>query len=309
MSNAVYLESSALGVTLHSQGASLVQVLFKTRNVNLLLDTSQLPANLIKQFCIGGTVGPYAGRLRQTDSATGKSMVLLHGGDAALHRADWQVTQMDKTRAVRYATTLKHGDGGLPGDREFGVNYTLADDRLIIDLTATTTHDTPISMTNHAYFTLGARWASELSLSINAQSVLVTDSALCPTGQLQPVAETPLDFTCERKLAGVLGQWPQGLDHSYVLDSTPQNALIPKPVASLVNRLSGICLTVATTQPCLQAYTASQLTAPLKPFSAVCLEAQGFPNGPACGLGGEQSMLAAGQQVTQRIVYQITEVL
>jgi len=78
-------------------------------------------------------------------------------------------------------------------------------------------------------------------------------------------------------------------------------------VAVLSNPGNGISLHVATSQSCVQVYTASQLRAPLNPYSAICLEAQGFPNGPHHALGRTESILSAGHTVTQRIVYQITD--
>lgn len=307
MSNVIYLESPTLAVSLSNRGARLVQLLAKRQNLSLLLDTAQVSTELIDRFCIGGTVGPFAGRLRRIDAINGQSAVLLHGNEAALHRADWLLERGSQSNAATYSISRRHGEGGLPGDRDFSVAYTLLENSLMIDLSVTTTHDTPISMTNHAYFTLGATSVSALWLQINAQSVLLTDSEQCATGGSMAVAGTPLDFASERLLSDALMEHPDGLDHSYVLASGGRNALAPDHVASLVNRANGVSLDIATTQPCLQVYTASQLTTPLRPFSAICLEAQGFPNGPNHALGHSESWLAAGQTTTQRIVYRINE--
>ena len=307
MSNFTYLESSNLGAMLTSRGAGLAQLISKGRNIELLLDASQWAADLIDQFCIGGTVGPYAGRLQHKNGVTGESSVLLHGSNSGLHRLDWRLDHTDHAITASYSTSLNHGDGGLPGDREFSVRYTLENDRLVIDLAATSNRDTPISLTNHAYFTLGARSVSDLSLQINAHSVLETDSLQCATGALLPVANTGLDFTGQRLLADVQG--PLDLDHSYVLDSTAHVGFAPNHLAMLSNPANGISLKVSTTQPCLQVYTASKLAKPLIPYSAICLEAQGFPNGPNHPLGYGASILRAGHSVTQRIVYQISETL
>ena len=305
MNDFIRLESSSLSVTLGSRGARLVQLTCKRHGVELLLDSPRLPAELIDQFCIGGTVGPYAGRLRRTHPVTGESMVLLHGGEAALHRLDWHLMQRDGATSAAYVTCLGHGDGGLPGDREFGVVYTLEDNRLIIDLTAKSSHDTPISMTNHAYFTLGTQSACELSLSLSAHRVLATDTLQCATGELLPISGTHLDFTRERSLADPQTAQPIALDHSYVIEAAASQPLTPGVAARLVNPINGISLAVATNQPYLQVYTASHLTAPLRAHSAICLEAQGLPNGPNLILGESDSVLAAGDSFAKRIVYQV----
>ena len=307
MSNITHLESSALAVELSNRGARLVQLISKQQNVSLLLDTAQVSTDLIDQFCIGGTVGPFAGRLRQAQAINGESTVLLHGSEGALHRVDWVLEQSHHASAASYSIRRQHGEGRLPGDRDFSVTYTVLDNRLMIDLMATTTHDTPISLTNHAYFTLGARSVSELMLQINAKSVLGTDDRQCATGESLAVAGTQLDFTQARSLSSAHGHGCRDLDHSYVLEPSLSGRLATESVAVLSNPGNGISLHVATSQPCLQVYTASQLRAPLNPYSAICLEAQGFPNGPHHALGRTESILSAGHTVTQRIVYQITD--
>ena len=307
MTNLIHLESRTLGAAVSCHGASLTQLISKKRHVELLLDSSLLAAALIDEFCIGGTAGPYAGRLRQAKSSAGESTVLLHGGESALHRLDWRLEHTDHATTVRYVTSLSHGEGGLPGARNFGVSYTLVDDCLIIELAASTSHDTPVSLTNHAYFTLGARSVSELMLQINAKSVLGTDDRQCATGESLAVAGTQLDFTQARSLSSAHGHGCRDLDHSYVLEPSLSGRLATESVAVLSNPGNGISLHVATSQPCLQVYTASQLRAPLNPYSAICLEAQGFPNGPHHALGRTESILSAGHTVTQRIVYQITD--
>ena len=307
MSSVTHLESPTLAVTLSNRGARLVQLEAKRQNLLLVLDTAQVSTDLIDQFCIGGTVGPFAGRLRQVDANTGQAALLLHGNEAALHRADWILERRSQPNVATYIVSRGHGEGGLPGDCDFSVTYTLSDNSLVMDLTATTTHDTPISLTNHAYFTLGATSVSDLSLQMNAQSVMLTDSEQCATGGSMPVAGTPLDYTHERSLRDALVAYPAGLDHSYVLASGRRDAPSLDRVATLINRANGLSLDIATTQPCLQVYTASQLTTPLRPFTAICLEAQGFPNGPNHALGRSASWVSAGQATTQRIVYRITE--
>jgi len=307
MTTTITLESHSLAVTLSRHGARLVQLIAKRPNSELLLDTSCSDRALIDQCCLGSTVGPYAGRLRQADPITGLPSVMLHGGSAALHRADWALTHTHQPHTACYTTALKHNEGGLPGDRQFSVAYTLSNNSLTIDLTASTTHSTPINLTNHAYFTLGAKSVRELSLTVRAHSVLATDDAQCPTGELLPVAATALDLIGSRPLADVLVQLPNGLDHSYVLESDLSNTERLNEVAVLNNMATGMSLSIATTQPCLQVYTAAQLTAPLQPFSAICLEAQGFPDGPHHSWGKHTSVLPAGQTRSQRIVYRMMD--
>ena len=117
MSNVTHLESPKLAVTLSNRGARLVQLVAKRQNLPLLVDTARVATELIDQFCIGGTVGPFAGRLRQIDATNAQSALLLHGNEAALHRVDWILEPSRQPNVATYTVRRRHGEGGLPGDR------------------------------------------------------------------------------------------------------------------------------------------------------------------------------------------------
>jgi len=242
MTNLIHLESRTLGAAVSCHGASLTQLISKKRHVELLLDSSLLAATLIDEFCIGGTVGPYAGRLRQTNSSTGESTVLLHGGESALHRLDWRLEHTDHATTVRYVTSLSHGEGGLPGVRNFGVSYTLVDDCLIIELAASTSHDTPISLTNHAYFTLGARSVSELMLQLTLSRCGHRRPA-CATGESLAVAGTQLD---SRKR----GRFQVPMDMAAGISTTAM-CWSPRCLAGLRPNLWRYCRTLVTASACM----------------------------------------------------------
>lgn len=69
-----------------------------------------------------------------------------------------------------------------------------------------------------------------------------------------------------------------GYDHNYVLDKGVTPA--PVEVAELYDPASGRVLTVATTEPGMQVYTADHIGKPFAPGAGIALETQHFPDSP-----------------------------
>ena len=82
---------------------------------------------------------------------------------------------------------------------------------------------------------------------------------------------TRFDFRQARKVGA-------GYDHNFVLDGGVTETA--REVAELHDPASGRVLTVATTEPGLQVYTADHLSAPFAPGEGIALETQHFPDSP-----------------------------
>jgi len=109
-----------------------------------------------------------------------------------------------------------------------------------------------------------------------------------PTGELPPVAGTPLDFQTPHRLGDRLREpheqlsLTRGYDHSLVLDDNAQ------PAARLRDPVSGRVLEVETTEPALHVYTGNYLDGTLvgsggglyRQGDGVALETQHFPDSP-----------------------------
>lgn len=235
-------------------------------------------------YAMGSTVGRYANRIANgrfdldggtfqlaTDPDTGHC---LHGGAQGFHRRLWQ-TQNQSESDVTFALHSRHGDEGFPGNLDVQTRYALsAPGELTIEFSARTDRATVISMTNHAYFNLhgAATTVDDHVLQLNASRYTPVNDALIPTGTLATVEGTPLDFRSPRSLRS-----DDRLDTNFALDHVDGDLQV---AATLFGPKSGLRLTVLTTQPGLQVYTADSLGTPFAPRAGICLEAQNFPDAP-----------------------------
>lgn len=217
----------------------------------------------------------------------------LHGGLArSLDKVVWAASASETAHGQQVIFTYSSPDGeeGYPGELKCKVTYTLTDkNELRIDYEATTNKATPVNLTNHSYFNLGGEGSATVlnhELQINAAKYTPTDDTLIPTGKIEAVAGTPLDFTKSTvigaRIAQVDGTAAIGYDHNYVLDAQSGALAV---AAKVKDPKSGRVLTVSTTEPGVQLYTGNFLKDQAgkggKKYphrSAMCLETQHYPN-------------------------------
>jgi aldose 1-epimerase len=217
----------------------------------------------------------------------------LHGGTTRnLGKVVWTAAPVasEKDAAIRFSYTSPDGEEGYPGKLVINVTYTLtAKNELRIDYNATTDKATPVNLTNHTYFNLagaGAPTVLDHELTVAADSYTPVDATLIPTGKIEPVKGTPLDFTTPHKIGerldALVNTPAKGYDHNFVLR---QREAEPTLAAKLREPASGRALTVSTTQPGIQVYSGNFLSGQKgkdgKTYalrSAVCLETQHFPD-------------------------------
>lgn len=243
----------------------------------------------------GAIVGRYANRIGHgTFTLNGTQYTLdkngsehnLHGGLQGFHKKLWHAStqELADSASVSFTLTSPDGEGGFPGNVSVEACYTLNNDNeLSLVMTATTDKETPLSFTQHAYFTLSNETkVGNTLLHIDAESVTDADSSLLPTGELVDVKGTPFDFSSLTEIAQKANQQPShplydrvgGYDHNYVLRRKDAN----EPQATVKALDTGISMELFTTLPGLQLYTGS-LTSD-EQLGALCLEPQHFPDAP-----------------------------
>jgi aldose 1-epimerase len=218
---------------------------------------------------IAGARFPLDGRTYALEPNNGPNS--LHGGARGFDKRVWDVQPVE--HGVRLSRVSPHGEEGFPGRLEVSATYTLdADGALRIAYEAVTDAPTVVNLTNHSYWNLaGSGHAGGHELRIAASRYTPVDADLIPTGALDEVDGTRFDFRAARKVGS-------GYDHNFVLDKGVTEA--PVEVAELHDPASGRLLTVSTTEPGLQLYTADHLAAPFAPGDGIALETQHFPDSP-----------------------------
>ncbi|MFG2646775.1 aldose epimerase family protein [Streptomyces sp. NPDC048436] len=232
----------------------------------------------------GALVGRYANRIADAGfTLDGRAYRLarnnapnsLHGGDTGFDKRVWEAAEV--AHGVRLSLVSADGDEGYPGRLAVSATYTLDEaGGLRIAYEARTDAPTVVNLTNHTYWNLagaGSGGAGGHEVRIDASRFTPTDGTQIPTGAYEDVDGTRFDFRAARKVGA-------GIDHNYVLDK----GLTAEPVevAELSDAASGRVLTIATTEPGLQLYTADHFDEglPFAPGDGVALETQHFPDSP-----------------------------
>lgn len=299
--------ASGASVTLSSLGAGIVSV--KVPDAQGVIENVVIgyknPADYLADGpCAGKTPGRYANRI-----ALGKLPVdgkiyqlainngpnALHGGPTGFQNHIWQ----SKTEGNKVVFTLNSPDGdeGYPGNLTATVTYEWTEDNaLIIDYKAVTDAPTVVNLTNHAYFNLAGENSGTVlnhELKLACSKWLPTDATQIPTGVIDSVKGTPMDFTEFKTLGKDIHddfealKIGKGYDHCFVVDDWVPGRLTP--VAWLRENNSRRILQIDTTQPGAQLYTGNWFggETPLNPegrpyndYEGAAIECQHFPDSP-----------------------------
>lgn len=254
----------------------------------------------------GALVGRYGNRIAGgTFDLAGETVMLaknngpnaLHGGLVGFDKVVWDTLAMETVDgpALTLGYVSADREEGFPGTLEVTVVYTLTNaDELRIDYTATTDKTTVVNLTNHSYFNLSASKSATVlhqKLMLNADAFTPVDDTLIPTGELRPVADTPMDFREPTVIGDRIDDEDEqlgyggGYDHNWVINGEPG---VLRLAGRVSDPLTGRVMTVETTEPGVQVYTANMMpeTVPGKrgatyvPRGAICLETQHFPDSP-----------------------------
>ena len=212
----------------------------------------------------------------------------LHGGIKGFDKVLWdaQIIGDATTPALELSYMSEDGEEGYPGNLKVTVVYTLKEDSLEIEYTATTDQATPINLTNHSYYNLSGKGdILDHRLTLNASHYTPVDSTLIPTGEIKPVDGTPFDFTEPHVVGERIDKVAGGYDHNFVLDKQEKEGL--QFAARVKDPKSGRVMEIFTEEPAIQFYSGNFLDGSLKneertftKYAGLCLETQHFPDSP-----------------------------
>lgn len=242
----------------------------------------------------------------------------LHGGLKGFNAKVWDALQMnDHTLVLKYVSP--YGEEGFSGEMKTTVVYSFTDDNeLVIEYMATTNKKTIINLTSHGFFSLSGianptPTIENLECEINADFYIPIDNTSIPTGEILRVEGTPFDFRKPKTVGQDIDADNEqikngaGYDHCFVLNKKEDGEL--SFAARIKEPVSGRIMEVYTTEPGVQVYTDNwadgykgQNGATFPRRSAICFEAQHFPDSPNRPYF-PSVVLNPGEQYTQKTVY------
>lgn len=324
-----YVLTNSLGdrVVLSEYGARLVswEIVTPAGDTENMVSCPEELSSIEKSGQVrGATVGPVANRIGEASFRLDDKYYmfnknngnnLLHSGDAALHTICWE-TKKTSNDSVTFYHEVKDKADKFPGHRKFSVTYSLDQRSLSIHYHVETDQDTPVALTNHAFFTLGEEDnVDALELELNASYFTPVDDALIPTGEVLKVEGSDFDFRTPRVLNTVKeSEDPRiknvgGLDHNFIVDQEERGEVAI--VGRVINHRNSLQLACFSSEPGVQVYmepytkVEDKNSAATGLYRAICLETQHFPD--AVNIPHFPSpILRAGQSLDSYTYYSIS---
>lgn len=296
-------------------GAIIKSIKFKKQEMTLSVDDPQY--YLENPFYLGATVGRYANRIAkgrfnlsgtqyQLEANNGPNS--LHGGVKGFNKVLWQVTKQTESEVELYYCS-PDGEQGFPGELQVWQTISAKNGELTLHFKALTNKETLVNFTNHCYFNLdGSSSINEHLVQINTDRYLPIDTTSIPLNEAALVCGTCFDFTKPAQVGEALSAvHPQleagnGFDHCYIFND--DSSL--KTMATLTSPHTNVSLTLKSTQPGMQLYTANFVGSPFKARQALCFEAQNWPDAPNRENFPKANLLPA-EKYEQVIIYAFSE--
>ena len=290
------IENEHIRLKTMDQGATILSLSVRDRDgqwQDVVLGYQNLEDYETYKCYLGALVGRTANRIRGGRcTLNGKEYQLPinngpncnHGGRKGLSFRTFESRQLEDR--ILFEITSPDGEEGYPGTLQLQAQYILQGDTLVLRYEAQSSEDTLLSLTNHSYFNLAGHpcFVGDHELTLAADAYGHVDENGLFTGELESVEGTPFDFRRPKAIKEALdfenGQIAlgNGLDHPFAFSHDHNQVVLYCPE-------TGIEMTVSTTMPAAQVYSANYLGgqpdkngAPLDPRTGVCIETSCLPD-------------------------------
>jgi len=290
-------------------GATVVSLTAADKNgkyADVVLGYDNLEGYVNGSSYFGAIVGRYANRIAKGKfTLDGKTYQLsvnegenqLHGGKVGFNKMLWKARSLNvkQGQALELTCVSPDSDQGCPGKVTLKVTYTLTNNNeLKVNYEGRTDKTTILNPSQHSYFNLtGDPHNTILSheVKINADAFTPVNKELIPTGKIEKVESTPLDFRKPAAIGARINEdngqlkLGNGYDFNWVLNN--YNGKV-REAADVYDPSTGRYLQVFTDQPGLQFYSGNFLDGTqigkggvaYKFRTGFAMEAQHFPDSP-----------------------------
>lgn len=292
----IEMKNDDITVVVSNYGCTIIKILMKDKDDNVddvVLGYDNFSDYQTKDAYLGALVGRTANRIGKGKfSLNDQTYSLpinngpncLHGGIRGFSYQIFDYKIVDNS--IEFSYLSKDGEEGYPGNLKFKAIYTLDKETLTIQYLATSDKDTIINITNHSYFNLSGAKEDIYNhqLLVHSNKYACIDSDGLPTGKYNEVKGTPFDFNTMTKIGDVIDcddeqiKLGAGFDHPFIFNQY-------KDQVELFHETTGRKLTVCTTLPGAQIYTANYLDGRIGKYGisyprrfAVCIETQNLPD-------------------------------
>ena len=294
--------NNGFSASFSSFGARIVNALIPLNGsnlINVVLGFKDADEYRTKGKNFGATIGRVAGRISNGEAIINKQKYqfiknennknTLHGGGYSFESKNWnsKVEEKEEEASVIFSLTSPDREYGFPGNLKVYVKHTVTNNNeWIIEYMATTDKETIFNPTNHVFFNLNGKFSKDVgnhTLKLKASKYVVLDSNLLPTGELNNVQGTSLDYRNGDLVSKNFkdnDEEVKGLDHSFVFDDN-----VIENQVELQNYNKSISLKMTTDCPAVIVYTLNSVaddlfigTEKINKHAGITLEAQKLPD-------------------------------
>ncbi len=290
-------------VTLTNLGAIIMKLVVPAKDgtsKDVVLGYDEVEKYEVNPSFFGAVIGPNANRIAdaqftidgktyQLDINDGKNNLHSHI-DLGYHKMIWDAEECDN--GVTFSLEDRDGYMGFPGNKKVSVTYTLDENNaLTLHYHGSSDKKTVLNLTNHTYFNLDGHDSGSIldhELCLHCSNYTPVVMGAIPTGEIAPVAGTPMDFTTAKKVGleidtdfaqlGLTG----GYDHNWVIDGADGSMV---HFATVKAAKSGIVMKAFTNLPGVQFYAGNAIVkqsgksgATYGKRNGLCLETQFYPD-------------------------------